>query len=153
MLGSRMGWFYLCCKWLVLQSTSYYISFSKSYFVPELTVTKWSNGRIIALLTIAFVLLIAFVLIQTWRPRTATVPPRIFMQRSILAGFWVSCMVGVHMTMFGKSSTLPIETTYFQLGKRALSADTRIKFTIFLSGFKPSKAIQPSQVPSTFCPW
>ncbi|PYI09932.1 MFS general substrate transporter [Aspergillus sclerotiicarbonarius CBS 121057] len=61
---------------------------------------SWSNGRIIALLTVAFILLIAFILIQIWRPKTATVPPHIFIQRSILTGFWVSCTVGVHMTMF-----------------------------------------------------
>ncbi|OKL59349.1 hypothetical protein UA08_05232 [Talaromyces atroroseus] len=60
----------------------------------------WSNGRIIALLTVGLALLIAFILIQIWRPKTATVPVHIFTQRSILSGFWVSCCVGVHMTMF-----------------------------------------------------
>ncbi|PWY85816.1 MFS general substrate transporter [Aspergillus sclerotioniger CBS 115572] len=61
---------------------------------------SWRNGRIIALLTVAFIMLIVFIFVQIWRPRTATVPPHIFIQRSILAGFWVTCAVGVHMTMF-----------------------------------------------------
>ncbi|KUJ24095.1 MFS general substrate transporter [Mollisia scopiformis] len=60
----------------------------------------WSDGRIIGLLVVAFVLMIAFVLIQVWRPEQATVPPLIFKQRSILSGFWVSCCVGAHQTLF-----------------------------------------------------
>ena len=63
---------------------------------------QWSDGRIIALLVLAFVLLIAFVLIQVWKPEQATVPPRIFIQRSIASGFWVSCCVGAHQTLFSK---------------------------------------------------
>ncbi|KAF4453561.1 putative aflatoxin efflux pump AFLT [Fusarium austroafricanum] len=60
---------------------------------------SWNNGRIIALLVIAFTLLIAFVLIQIWKPEQATVPPRIFTQRSICGGFWVSFCVGAHQTL------------------------------------------------------
>ncbi|KAH7324114.1 major facilitator superfamily-domain-containing protein [Rhexocercosporidium sp. MPI-PUGE-AT-0058] len=60
---------------------------------------KWSDGRIIALLTIAVALLIAFILIQIWMPETATVPPRIFIQRSIFAGVSVSALLGAHMTL------------------------------------------------------
>jgi hypothetical protein len=52
---------------------------------------------------LAFVLLIAFVLIQVWKPEEATVPPRIFIQRSIAGGFWVSCCIGAHQTLFSKS--------------------------------------------------
>jgi hypothetical protein len=51
---------------------------------------------------LAFLLLIAFVLIQIWKPEDATVPPRIFIQRSIASGFWVSCCVGAHQTLFSK---------------------------------------------------
>ncbi|CZR63238.1 probable aflatoxin efflux pump AFLT [Phialocephala subalpina] len=61
---------------------------------------SWSDGRIIALLVLAIVLFIAFVLVQIWKPDQATVPPRIFVQRSIASGFWVSCCVGAHQTMF-----------------------------------------------------
>jgi len=64
------------------------------------TTYTWRNGRIIALLVLSFVLLIAFVLIQCWKPDQATVPPRIFMQRSIASGFWVSCCAGAHQTLF-----------------------------------------------------
>ncbi|KAI5459044.1 major facilitator superfamily domain-containing protein [Mariannaea sp. PMI_226] len=59
----------------------------------------WSDGRIIALLTLAFALLITFMLIQVWRARHALVPPHIFTQRSIAGGFWVSCCVGAHQTV------------------------------------------------------
>jgi hypothetical protein len=48
--------------------------------------------------------LIAFILIQVWRPKTATVLPHIFIHRSIFMGFWVSAMVGAHLTLLGKSS-------------------------------------------------
>ncbi|KAF2101411.1 MFS general substrate transporter [Rhizodiscina lignyota] len=60
---------------------------------------SWSDGRIIALLVIAFVLLIVFVFIQIWKPERATVPPRIFIQRSIASGFFVSCCLGSHQTL------------------------------------------------------
>ncbi|TVY50986.1 Efflux pump aflT [Lachnellula cervina] len=64
------------------------------------TTYTWGNGRIIALPVLSFVLLIAFVLIQLWKPDEATVPPRIFIQRSIASGFWVSCCVGGHQALF-----------------------------------------------------
>ncbi|OCK76475.1 MFS general substrate transporter [Lepidopterella palustris CBS 459.81] len=60
----------------------------------------WGDRCIIALLVLTFVLLIAFILIQVWKPEQATVPPRIFIQRSIASGFWVSCCVGAHQTLF-----------------------------------------------------
>ncbi|KAK9234935.1 major facilitator superfamily domain-containing protein [Lipomyces kononenkoae] len=60
----------------------------------------WSEGRIITLLVLAVVLLIVFALIQVWRPEQATLPPRIFIQRSIASGFWVSSCLGAHMMLF-----------------------------------------------------
>lgn len=60
----------------------------------------WSNGRIIALLTLAAVLLISFVLVQIFMPNTATVPPRIFVQRSIMAGVYSTLCVGAQMMIF-----------------------------------------------------
>ena len=55
----------------------------------------WSDGRIIALFVVFAVLTIAFVGIQIWKGEDATVPPRIFMQRSILAGtFFGLCLGG-----------------------------------------------------------
>ncbi|KAK7749789.1 hypothetical protein SLS53_000368 [Cytospora paraplurivora] len=57
----------------------------------------WGNGRVIALLTLAGVLLTGFVVAQVVRPETATVPPRIFAQRSIIAGFWSTFFIGSSM--------------------------------------------------------
>ncbi|KAI9697587.1 MAG: hypothetical protein M1836_004537 [Candelina mexicana] len=60
----------------------------------------WSNGRIIALFVIAFLLLIAFVAIQLWKQETATVPPRILKQRSIAFGSWFAfCLGGAFFVM------------------------------------------------------
>jgi len=61
--------------------------------------------RIIALLVLAGVLLFAFALIQVAWPETATLPPRIFTQRSVFSGFWVSCCQGGHIVMLGKVLT------------------------------------------------
>ncbi|KAF3770926.1 hypothetical protein M406DRAFT_96985 [Cryphonectria parasitica EP155] len=61
------------------------------------TTYAWHNGRIIALLVLAGVLLIGFVAVQILRPETATIPPRIFCQRSIIAGFWVTFCIGASM--------------------------------------------------------
>jgi MFS family permease len=50
--------------------------------------------------------LIGFVSIQIWKPEQATVQPRIFIQRSIMSGFWASCCTGAHQTLFSKDSQL-----------------------------------------------
>ncbi|KAK0635819.1 major facilitator superfamily domain-containing protein [Bombardia bombarda] len=60
----------------------------------------WSDGRIIALLVLAGVLLIGFVLVQVYLPKTATLPPRIFKQRSIIAGVWATICIGAQMMVF-----------------------------------------------------
>lgn len=60
----------------------------------------WGSARIIVLLVLAGVLLVAFVLVQIFRPDTATIPPRIFTQRSIMAGFWATFTVGASMMIF-----------------------------------------------------
>lgn len=49
---------------------------------------------------LAAVLLITFVLVQIFKPDTATVPPRIFVQRSIMAGFWATFCIGAQMMIF-----------------------------------------------------
>ncbi|KAL4977419.1 hypothetical protein BDW66DRAFT_150008 [Aspergillus desertorum] len=43
----------------------------------------WGNKRIIALLVVFGVLLIAYGAVQAWLPGTATIPPKVLMQRSI----------------------------------------------------------------------
>lgn len=57
----------------------------------------WASGRIIALLVLAGVLFIGFVIVQIFKPDTATVPPKIFKQRSILAGAWATFTLGGSM--------------------------------------------------------
>ncbi|RAO70712.1 uncharacterized protein BHQ10_006724 [Talaromyces amestolkiae] len=53
----------------------------------------WSNWRIILLLVLSGALLIAFAAVQLLCPTTATLPARIFKQRSLVAGFWSTlCM-------------------------------------------------------------
>ncbi len=104
------------CLCLALQwgGTTYAVSFGPRFpstalfFQPWASRAdriQWSEGRIIVLLVLAFVLLIAFALIQVWKPEQATMPPRIFIQRSIASGFWVSSCLGAHMMVLGKSAT------------------------------------------------
>lgn len=61
---------------------------------------EWGSGRIIALLVLAGLLAAAFVAVQILRPDTATIPPRIFFQRSIMAGFYSTICVGASMMIF-----------------------------------------------------
>ncbi|KAI1370679.1 MFS general substrate transporter [Hypoxylon crocopeplum] len=61
------------------------------------TAYAWSDGRIIALLVIAIVLMICFIAVQISWPKTATVPPRIFLQRSIMAAFFAMFAAGATM--------------------------------------------------------
>ncbi|GKT46252.1 RUS1 family [Colletotrichum spaethianum] len=51
------------------------------------SVFAWNDRKIIALLVLSVTLFVGFILVQTFLPKTATIPPRIFKQRSILAGF------------------------------------------------------------------
>ncbi|KAH8895410.1 MFS general substrate transporter [Thozetella sp. PMI_491] len=60
----------------------------------------WSNGRIVALIVLAALLLLGFMLVQVLLPKTATIAPRIFMQRSILAGFFSTLCMGCHSVLF-----------------------------------------------------
>ena len=57
----------------------------------------WKNARIIALFVLAVVLLVGFVSVQIWKQDAATVPPRIFKQRSIYAAVIYSFAVGASM--------------------------------------------------------
>ncbi|KAF7718692.1 MFS-type toxin efflux pump [Penicillium ucsense] len=66
----------------------------------------WDNGRIIALLVLSGLLMILFVLVQIRLKDTATVPPAIFKQRSILSGVvFVACVGGGLISML---YTLPL---------------------------------------------
>ncbi|KAI3396429.1 hypothetical protein diail_12149 [Diaporthe ilicicola] len=82
----------------------------------------WRNGRIIALLTLGGCLLIGFVAVQVLKPKTATIPPRIFCQRSILAGFCATFCIGSSMMIM--VYYLPI---YFQAIKGVNAVDSGIR--------------------------
>jgi EmrB/QacA subfamily drug resistance transporter len=82
---------------------------------------QWSNARIIVLLVLAGVLLVAFVVVQKWKGDNATVPGRVFFNRSILAGTWFSFCNGAAMqTIF---YFLPI---WFQAIKHASAVKSGI---------------------------
>lgn len=57
----------------------------------------WSSGRVVALLTVMSTLLVSFVAVQIFRPKTAMLPPRLFKQRSVVAGLWQMFFVGAGM--------------------------------------------------------
>ena len=82
---------------------------------------SWSNSRVIVLLVLAGVLLVVFLLVQKWKGDNATVPGRIFVNRSIIAGFWFSFCNGAAMqTLF---YFLPI---WFQAIKHASAVKSGI---------------------------
>jgi len=64
------------------------------------TTYAWSNGRIIALFVLFAVLLIAFVLVQIFMQKTATIPAAVIKNRSILAGVWfIFCLASTMMAL------------------------------------------------------
>lgn len=70
------------------------------------TTYPWNSGRIIALFVVAGILTIAFTLVQVWRKDDATIPPRIFTQRSIISGaVYAVCIGGGLISML---YTLPL---------------------------------------------
>ncbi|SPO06911.1 related to MFS multidrug transporter [Cephalotrichum gorgonifer] len=60
----------------------------------------WNSAVIIALLVLAAVLLSMFVVIQILLPDTATVPPRILSQRTMISAFLTIFCIGAHMMTF-----------------------------------------------------
>ncbi|KAF2876553.1 major facilitator superfamily domain-containing protein [Massariosphaeria phaeospora] len=55
---------------------------------------EWSSGRIIALFVIFALLISAFIAIQIWKQEAATVPPRIFSNRTVWGSAWFGAMLG-----------------------------------------------------------
>ncbi|KAF7367324.1 Major facilitator superfamily transporter [Mycena sanguinolenta] len=60
----------------------------------------WKSARIIALFCVFGVFIIIFVAVQIWKQENATVPPRIFVKRSIWAGGWFSLTMGASFFIF-----------------------------------------------------
>ncbi|KAL6365796.1 hypothetical protein LRP88_00371 [Fusarium phalaenopsidis] len=82
-------------------------------------VHAWNDGRVIVLLVLAGLLLLGFAMVQVFLPKTATIPPRIFMQRSIAAGFFATLCIGSQMMIF--TYYLPI---WFQAIQGASAVDS-----------------------------
>lgn len=60
----------------------------------------WSSARIIALFLVFGVTLIAFIAVQILRPETATIPPRMVKNRSIVAGMlYTFCLASAMMIL------------------------------------------------------
>jgi hypothetical protein len=62
---------------------------------------EWKSARIISLIVLFGVLIIAWIGVQFWKQETATCPPRIFLQRSIISGFCYSACIGAIMLSMG----------------------------------------------------
>ncbi|KFZ02102.1 hypothetical protein V500_00432 [Pseudogymnoascus sp. VKM F-4518 (FW-2643)] len=89
----------------------------------------WKDARIIALLVLAALLMLAFIGIQIWKKDSATVPVRIFKQRSVAAGFCFSfCNGAAMMTMI---YYLPV---WFQVIKGVNALQSGIDTLPFLLG-------------------
>ncbi|KAK5112775.1 hypothetical protein LTR62_003873 [Meristemomyces frigidus] len=69
----------------------------------------WNDGRTIALFTIFAALLVAFVVVQVFTQKTATIPAALVKSRSMLAGMWLTFCISATMLIF--SYFLP---TWFQ---------------------------------------
>ncbi|RDL37705.1 Uncharacterized protein BP5553_05138 [Venustampulla echinocandica] len=63
-------------------------------------IYAWNNGRVIVLLTVAGVLIVAFIFVQALLPKTATLPPRILKQRSVAASLWSTICIGSSQYIF-----------------------------------------------------
>ncbi|KAJ0107621.1 hypothetical protein J7T55_007812 [Diaporthe amygdali] len=82
----------------------------------------WNNGRIIALFIVSGVLMIAFFIVQNVSPRTATLPPRLFKQRSLVAGF-----VMIFLIMCGNYIVVYFLPIWFQAIKGSSAAESGIQ--------------------------
>ncbi|KAI0869821.1 MFS general substrate transporter [Hypoxylon argillaceum] len=64
------------------------------------TTYPWSNGRIIGLFVVFGVLLLTFLYIQWHQQENATVPPRIFRNRTVMAGSFFAFSIGSAFFLF-----------------------------------------------------
>ena len=54
----------------------------------------WGNGRIIGLFIVFGVLILGFIAIQIWKGEHATVPPRVFKNRTVWSSAWFGAALG-----------------------------------------------------------
>ncbi|PCG92270.1 Major facilitator superfamily domain, general substrate transporter [Penicillium occitanis (nom. inval.)] len=88
---------------------------------------QWKDGRIVALLVLAGVLLLAFIAVQLWKGDSATVSPRIIKQRSIAAGFyWALCSGSAMMVI------IYFLTTWFQAIEAVTAYESGIRLLPFV---------------------
>ena len=90
---------------------------------------EWSNWRIILCLVIFGLLIIAFIGIQWWKQEMATVPPRVFKQRSVWSGAWFAALLGA--SFFAMVYYLPI---WFQAIKGVTATKSGIMNLAMLLG-------------------
>ncbi|OAG12766.1 putative MFS aflatoxin efflux pump [Paraphaeosphaeria sporulosa] len=60
----------------------------------------WNSSRIIVLLILQGVLLLGFVTVQIYLPKTATTPLRLFKYRSLVSGLWAAICIGASQYIF-----------------------------------------------------
>ncbi|KAL5393481.1 hypothetical protein DPSP01_000300 [Paraphaeosphaeria sporulosa] len=65
----------------------------------------WNSSRIIVLLILQGVLLLGFVTVQIYLPKTATTPLRLFKYRSLVSGLWAAICIGASQYIFSKQGT------------------------------------------------
>lgn len=94
---------------------------------------QWKSARIIALLVIAGLLIIGFLVVQWWKQDEATVPPRVFLNRNVWGSAWFGAMLGAAFFVL---------VYYLRKSCYESALDLKQTHTNFLqpSGFKLSRA-------------
>lgn len=91
---------------------------------------EWKSGRIVALLVIAGLLVIGFLVVQWWKQEDATVPPRVFMNRNVWGGAWFIAMSGaaffVMVYYLRKSTTYCLHPALTNTYQRSGSKPSRV---------------------------
>jgi MFS family permease len=110
----------------------------------------WSNGRIIALLVLAFVLLAIFVVLQIVRGEKATVSPRVFKNRSIFgSALYAFCIGGAFFVVLFYVSFQSDRTTMILISasSRCTSRPSETQ-----APCDPESTHSPSSSPWSSCP-
>jgi hypothetical protein len=94
-------------------------------------MVQWSNGRIIALLTLAGVLLVAYGFVQVFS-KTATLPPRLVKQRSIVSALWATFCINGGNYIFSKLAHVSPHSSISQKGTPGgPMANAAVKFPVY----------------------